>query len=247
MRRLVACVTVLALCPVTAACGGSGGPVTLTVLAASSLTEAFEELAGAYRRAQPDVRVRLALSGSQDLLERLREREPADVLVTADRPTMERGAEYVAGPGRIIAGNSMTIAVAPGNPRRIRRLADLDRRGLRVVLGGPQVPAGRYARQVLGKAGVRVRAAEEISARAVLDRVRTGEADAGIVYITDMRAAGAAAGSVPIPAKLNVVAEYPAAPVRSSGHRDEAAALVAWLSSPAAQQVLRRHGFTAPN
>lgn len=238
---------VLALGPAAlAGCGGSPGPATLTVFAASSLKDVFGEMGKVYEHSHRDVRLRFVFAGSQELVQQLREREPADVLVTADEPTMTAAAKLVGGP-RIIARNSMTIAVSPGNPKKVRGVADLVRPGLRVVLGAPTVPAGRYARQILRKAGLTVRAAsEEISARSVLTRVRTGEADAGIVYITDMRSAGAAASSVPIPAAQNITAVYPAAPVGRSARRGAAAALVAWLTSAEAVKVLNRHGFRTP-
>jgi molybdate transport system substrate-binding protein len=243
LRAFIAVVLGLAM----AGCGGASGGVTLTVFAASSLTESFGEIARVYERAHPGVRLRLTFSGSTDLVERLRERQPGDVLVTADRPSLDAAAKYAGEPVVAVASNSMTIAVAPGNPKRIRGPADLRRPGLRVALGAPMVPVGRYAHQVLAKSGGRIRpGSEEISSRMVLTRVRTGEADAGIVYITDLRAAGAAASSVPIPAEQNVTADYLAAPVAKSPHHEAATAFVSWLAGPACQQVLRRHGFLPP-
>jgi molybdate transport system substrate-binding protein len=219
--------------------------VTLTVFASSSLAEAFTELGATYARSH-GVRVRLVFGGSLELVERLRDRQKADVLVTGDETAMRSAADYV-GARRIIARNSMTIAVAPGNPRGIHGVADLIRPGLRVVLGSSSTPVGRYARQIVAREGLTVRASsEEISARAVLMQVRTGAADAGIVYITDMRSAGVAASSVPIPAAQNAAVAHPAAPVRTSDHREAAGALIAWLTSAQARGVLHRHGFVPP-
>lgn len=243
-RPLLALLVVLPLG--LTACGGSSGPATLTVFAASSLTEAFGELGRVYEQAHRDVKVRFVFAGSQELVERLRERQAADVLVTADEVTMTSATKLVGG-REAVARTTMTIAVTPGNPKRIRGLADLTRPGLRVVLGAPTVPVGRYARQILTKAGLNVRvASEEISARSVLDRVRTGEADAGIVYVPDMRSAGAAASSVPIPATENVTARYLAAPIKKSGHPEAAGALVGWLTTAEAGKVLNKYGFTTP-
>lgn len=243
--RLVAraVVITLGLSIVTGCASASSETRTLTVFAASSLTEVFTEMGRTYRRSHPAVRFRFLYAGSPELLDRLGEREPADVLATADAVTMDGAASFVERPVGI-ARTAMTIAVAPGNPRRIRGLTDLARPGLRVVLAAPAVPAGRYARQIMRKAGVSVRPqSEETSARAVLDEVRTGQADAGIVYITDMRSARAAASSVPIPADQNVTATYFAAPVRDAGGADTARAFTAWLTSAQARALFARYGF----
>lgn len=230
-----------------AGCGGSSGPVTLTVLADSSLTEVFGEIGTAYHQANPGVRLRFEFGGAPELADRLSDHEPCDVLVTADKASMDEADEDVSGHRRVVAHDSLTIAVAPGNPRRIRGLRDLTRPGLRVVVGAGSVPVGRYTRQVFAKAGLTVRwSSEEIGARAVLDRVRAGEADAGIVYITDLRSAGIAASSVPIPADVNVTAAFPAATVRDGDHEDAANAFVSWLVTPAAQKLFNKYGFVTP-
>ncbi|MDL4771479.1 MULTISPECIES: molybdate ABC transporter substrate-binding protein [Thermomonosporaceae] len=247
--RLSACAS-LALLGLGAAvqgCGRPAGPVTLRVLAGSSLTEAFGEIGMAYEQEHRGVKVRSAFGGSQEMTARLAGREPADVLVTSDVPAMDGAEGYLTGPRPIVAHNSLTIAVAPGDPRRIRGLADLVRPGLRVVVGAPTVPVGRYARQIFARAGLTVQwGVEEISARAVLDRVRAGEADAGLVFITDLRSAGAAAGSVPIPAAQNVTAAYPAAAVKDGDHTEAAETFVTWLTSPAAVRLFHKYGFATP-
>lgn len=229
-------------------CGGAAGPVTLTVLAASSLTDVFAELGRGYERSHQDVRLRFVYAGSQELAAQVKDGAPADVLATADVRTMDGVAKQVPREGRrVFAYNSLTVAVAPGNPRRIKGLADLARPRLRVVLAAEPVPIGGYSRQALAKAGVTVRPrSEEIDARSVLTRVRTGEADAGIVYITDMRSAGRAASSVPIPAAQNVTATYPAGVTADSDHEAAAAAFVTWLGSAEAKNVLDKNGFRTP-
>lgn len=229
-----------------AGCGVANGDerVTLTVLAASSLTDAFGELGLAYRFADRHVTsVRFEFAGSQEVAGDVAERDHADVLATADGASMDIAADRVDH-RRAFAYNAMTIAVAPGNPRRVRGPADLADPRLRVVLGGPIVPVGRYAQQVLARAGATVHpVAEEADARTVLTRIRTGAADAGIVYVTDMRSAGVAASSVAIPSGQNAIATYFAAAVHG-GHRAEARDFVAWLASPAATTILRKYGFT---
>ncbi|WP_067792097.1 molybdate ABC transporter substrate-binding protein [Actinomadura formosensis] len=248
-RRLRAStlLTVLVLPGVLTGCGGSPGPATLTVLATSSLTEVFGEMGTAYHQEHPGVKLRFVFGDSPEMVDRLSDHTPGDVLVTADRASMDDAAEYLTGRRSIVTHDSLTIAVGPGNPRRIRSLYDLTRPGLRVAVGAGTVPVGRYTRQVFAKAGLSVRwNSEEIGARAVLDRIRSGEADAGIVYITDLRSAGVAASSVPIPADLNVTAAFPAATVRDSEHEAEADAFVSWLLAPAAQKLFHKYGFPSP-
>ncbi|WP_030175697.1 molybdate ABC transporter substrate-binding protein [Spirillospora albida] len=245
-RRVRAFALVALLLPSTS-CGGPDGPVTLTVLATASLSEVFGEIEAAYRHDHPGVRLRFEYGGSQEMADRLPERGAGDVLVTADQTTMHKARRYLTGRRRVIAHTSLTIAVAPGNPRRIRGLHDLTRPGLRVVGGAAIVPVGRYTRSVLAGAGLTVRwSSEEISARAVLDRVRAGEADAGLVYVTDLASAGAAASSVPIPADRNVTASFPAAAVRDGDHEEAAGAFVSWLVTPAAQRLFHKYGFVTP-
>jgi molybdate transport system substrate-binding protein len=246
MPQMTRFAAIVAMVVGLAGCGMASGDerITLQVLAASSLTDAFGELGAAYRATHRHVAsVGFTFDGSQEIATEVADREHADVLATADGASMDLAAKQV-GARRVFAHGSMTIAVAPGNPRHVRGLADLANPGLRVVLGGPNVPVGRYAQQVLAKAGVRVRpASEEADARTVLTRVRTGVADAGIVYVTDMRSAGVAASSVAIPAQQNVVATYFAAPARQSEHGADARDFVNWLGSPPATMILRKYGF----
>jgi molybdate transport system substrate-binding protein len=223
------------------ACGSPGdGRTVLTVLASPSLMQAFAEVGAAYHAANRNVTVRLEPASATDLTDELQERRHADVVAAAG---LSGVARYVSH-RRVFAHDSMTIAVPTGNPRRIRGLADLADPRLRVVVGGPDVPVGRYARQVLTKAGVRVRPrAEEADGESVLSLVRTRVADAGIVYLADARAAGVAATPVPIPFRQNVAVTYLAAVVRGSGHGKEASAFVDWLASPAAGTLMRKYGF----
>lgn len=247
-RRLRASAALAALVlPLLAGCGGSSGPTTLTVLASSSLKEVFDEMGRAYGQTHPGVRLRFEFGALPELANRLSGQDPGDVLVTADLASMQEAEDRLADRPQIVAHNSLTIAVAPGNPRRIRGLPDLTRPGLHVVAGAETVPVGRYTRQVLAKAGLTVRwSSQVISARAVLDRVRAGEADAGIVYIADLRSAGVAASSVPIPAKLNATAAFAAATVRDSGDEKPANAFVTWLTTPPARELFNKYGFVTP-
>lgn len=239
MPYIARCV-VLALA-LTGCASPGDGHTTLTVVASPSLMRAFTEVGAAYHAANRSVRVRFQPVSSADLPDEIQERTHADVLATADPGGV---AQYVSH-WRVFAHDSMTIAVPTGNPRRIRGLADLADPRLRVVLGGPDVPVGRYARRVLVKADVRVRPrVEEADADSVLSLVRTRVADAGIVYSADARSAGVSATSVPIPHLQNVTVTYLAAVVRGSGHGEAANSFVDWLASPAAWALMGKYGFT---
>jgi molybdate transport system substrate-binding protein len=151
------------------------------------------------------------------------------------------------GSPRVFATNRLQIVVAAGNPKGITGLADLVRPGLVVVLCGPAVPCGRYATQALQKAGVRVvPASQETDVKAVVSKVALGEADAGIVYVTDVKAGGAKVQGIAIPGNQNVVATYPIAVVKAASHGRAAQAFVDFVLSPQGQRILASFGFGGP-
>ncbi len=258
-RSALASVLVLAILlsvgSLAAACGGSsdaaadsggGSPGTLTVFAAASLTDAFTQLGEDYEAAHPGVKVTLSFAGSQDLVAQLQQAAPADVLATADTASMDDVADLVGDP-TVFASNQLAIAVEPGNPKGISALADLAKPGLKVVLAAPEVPAGKYAQQVLGNAGVEVEPVSlEESVKGVVTKVSLGEADAGIVYVTDVTAANGAIEGVDIPEDVNVVADYPLATVAESDAPEEAQAFVDLVLSLGGQETLARFGFLPP-
>lgn len=217
------------------------------MFAASSLTEAFQAEKAALASKAPGLRLDFSFAGSQVLVQQVVQGAPADVVAAADEKTMQKlvDAKLVETP-HVFARNELEIAVAPGNPKGITRLSDLARRDLVVVLADPSVPAGNYTRQALAKAGVTVRPKSlELDVKAALTKVTSGEADATVVYVSDVEAAGGRAAGVPIPAAENVVASYPIAVVRASPRHDAAVAFVEEITSAAGQQVLRAHGFLA--
>lgn len=247
-RRLVAALAALCLLAPVAACGGADeAETTLTVLAAASLTDAFGDIRTAYKEQQPDVTLRFSFAGSQELAAQVRQGVPADVLATADEKTMKSLDRYVTKP-HAFATNRLAIVVRKGNPKRIKALGDLARDDVSVVLAGPTVPAGRYARQALERAHVTVHPkSEPTDVRQVLTPVRLGEADAGIVYLTDVTdAGGEEVQAVPIPTAQNVVATYPVATLEDGGHTREATAFSDWLRSADARRILGEHGFGDP-
>lgn len=238
---------VLVLVVLLGACGGGSGTgageggAPVTVFAAASLTDAFGDLAGRL----DDLDVTSNFAGSQALVQQVLQGGPADVVATADERTMQQlvDAERVRAPN-VFAHNDLVIAVEPGNPKDVQGLADLGRADLAVVLAEPSVPAGRYASDALAAAGVAVRPRSlELDVRAALAKVINGEADAAVVYATDVRAAGSKAEAVPIP---DASATYVVAVVRGTERRPAAEAFVAALLGRQGRAVLRTRGFGLP-
>ncbi len=221
----------------------------LVVSAAASLTAAFAEIATAFEKSAPGVTVRTNFAGSSTLVRQILEGAPVDVVASADEANMEKlvAAGAVKGRPEIFARNRLTILVQRGNPKGITGVADLARPDVTLALCAPQVPAGRYAREVFARAGVTVpETSQELDVKAVVTRVALGEADAGIVYVTDVRAAGDAVADVAIPSAQNVIARYPVAVLRDAKHPEEARALLRFLLGEQAQAILARHGFLPP-
>jgi molybdate transport system substrate-binding protein len=218
----------------------------LTVFAAASLTAAFQQVGSAFEKANPGVTIDFNFGGSSTLVSQIQQGADADLFASADEANMAKleRAGMLAGSPETFVTNRLEIVVAPGNPKRIATLSDLQKPGLLVVLCGSSVPCGNYARQALAKAGVHLTpVSEETDVKGVISKVSLGEADAGIVYVTDVKAAGANVGGVAIPANQNVPARYPAAVLKQSSNQAGAKAFLAYLKSGAAQTIFRRLGF----
>lgn len=230
--------------------GGNDDRSVVRVFAAASLTEAFTDLASSFETAHPDTSVRLTFGASSALAAQVTDGAPADVFATADEVSME--AVVDAGNAldpEVFARNRLTILVERGNPREIRGLADLGRDGLVVVLCAPEVPCGRLARRLLEREHVTVRPASlEENVKAVVSKVTLGEADAGIVYATDARAAGAKAESIAVAAAADpdLEAVYPMAITSNARDVEAARAWVDHVRSPQGRRVLASHGFLEP-
>ena len=245
LRELAATVTLLA----ALATPGTACAAELTVSAAASLTAAFGEIARAFESARPGVTVRTNFGGSSTLVVQIREGAPVDVFASADEASMQKlvDAGEVPSKPETFATNRLAILVGRGNPERIAGIADLARPGLVIALCGPAVPAGRYAREIFARAGVAVpESSQELDVKAVVTRVAMGEADAGIVYETDVRAAGDRVEAIPIPDALNVTARYPIAVLARTKEAEAAASLVRFVLGHAGQAILARHGFLPP-
>jgi molybdate transport system substrate-binding protein len=228
---------------------GCTGRQSITVFAASSLTEAFNDLARLYEEGHPGVGVDLSFAASSRLAAQITNGAPADVFASADLVQMASvvSAGYAADPAVAFARNVLAIAVEPGNPLGIRSLSDLARPDLVLVLAAAEVPAGRYARRALDAAGITVAPASlEATVKGVVSKVSLGEADAGIVYRSDIGAARGAIEEVAIPASDNVAALYPIVVLREADDVEQARAFVAFVLSPTGLEVMQRHGFGAP-
>ncbi len=244
------------LLPLLAGCGPQGVGDTapadaagITVLAAASLSDAFEDVADAFAASDGGVPVILATAGSQVLVAQVREGVPADVLATADATAQEGLAAegLLAGAPEPFATNVLAIAVAPGNPRGVTGPADLARADLVVVLPDVDVPAGRAARAMLEAAGVRVTPASLTrDVRAALGAVALGEADAAVVYASDVAAAAGRVEGVEIPAAVNVTVTAVVGALADARDPVAAARFVAFLRSEEARAILADHGFGAP-
>lgn len=228
---------------------GQGLSGALSVFAAASLADAFEDVADAFEAAHPDVRVRSNVAGSHTLARQINEGAPADVFASSsvEQMTVVQEAGNLAAVPEVFAGNLLAIAVEPGNPRDIAGLADLAEPDLVVVLPAEEVPAGGYARQALDAAGVAVTPASLThDVRAALATVILGEADAALVYASDVVAADGRVAGIDIPPEHNVTATYPIAPLARAASPEAARAFVAFVGGPQAHAILADHGFTPP-
>ncbi len=222
---------------------GEGGGAGITVAAAASLTDAFTELVAAF-----GAPVELDFGPSSSLREQLLAGAPADVFAPADRSSMDAVvAAGVASDPRDFATNQLQIVVPAGNRAGVSGLADFADAGRLLGLCAEEVPCGRFARQALSNAGVNpVVDTNEPDVRALLTKVEAGELDAGIVYRSDVLAAGDTVEGVDLPADAGVTTSYPIATLAGSHHPDDAAAFVAYVLSDEGRAILAAHGFGPP-
>ena len=241
------------------AAGTPGLSGSITVYAASSLTAAFYKEAAAFQQSHPDMRVNFNFAGSSTLVTQLDQGAPADVLATADEKNMKAASDksLVTGDVRVFARNRLVIAVPRDNPGNVQAPADLARRGLKIVLAQAGVPVGNYARQSLSKMeadpafGVGFSdnvlknvVSEESNVKGVISKIQLGEADAGIVYLTDVTiGVGIDVTTIEIPESFNVIASYPIAVTAHASNPALAAEFVQFVLSKEGQQILSESGF----
>lgn len=245
MKRVVA---VLGAALLVVACG-AGGDRTVTVQAAASLTEVFTVLERDFEAQHPGTDLRFNFAGSSALAQQIVAGAPADVFASADQRQMTRVAAegLTAGQPQRFATNSLTIAVPRGNPAGVDSLDDLANARLDVVVCAPQVPCGAAARELERVAGVALAPdSEESDVKDVLAKVEAGEADAGLVYVTDVRAAAPAVEAIEIAQPGAARTPYPIAVLRDATHPDLARAFVDLVRGDRGRQVLRDAGFGRP-
>jgi molybdate transport system substrate-binding protein len=221
----------------------------VVVFAASSLTEAFTEMGEAFKTNNPDANVTFTFLGSGDLVTQITQGAPADVFVSADDTNMKKltDAGENAGTPVSIARNTMEILVEKGNPKAIASVADLAKPGTVVVLCADTVPCGKNAAAVLANAAVAVTPASfEDKVKGVVTKVTAGEADAGIVFVTDVNSAGDAGDGVEIPADINVISNYPIVVTKEATNPVGAQAFIDFVASDAGQAILAKYGFLSP-
>lgn len=235
-------------------------PVTLNIFAAASLTDAFTEIGEMFEAAHPRVRVAFNFAGSQQLAQQIIEGAPADVFASANNKQMDVVIEaggVGAGSQQTFASNSLVVVFPQDNPGALKELKDLAQPGLKLVFAAKEVPVGQYSLEFLDKASadpgfapsfredvIRNVVSFEDNVKAVLTKVALGEADAGIVYASDLSGENAARViRLEIPDTLNVIATYPIAPVVESQRPDLAQAFIELVTSPEGQSILEKYHF----
>ena len=232
--------------------GSSATPVveqTLTVFAAASLKDTFTELATEFEESHPGVTVSLNFAGSADLVSQVTEGAPADVVAFADEKNMEKltDSDLIDGTPELFASNTLEIAVPPGNPQGITSFQDLAKPGAKVVICAAQVPCGSATVKIEEATGITLTpVSEESAVTDVLGKVSSGEADAGLVYVTDVEAAGDTVEGVTFPESTGAVNTYPIGVVASSTLPDLASEFSALVTGADGQKILAAAGFAKP-
>ncbi|ELT44229.1 molybdate ABC transporter substrate-binding protein [Arthrobacter nitrophenolicus] len=233
-----------------ASAGGTKATVgTVTVYAAASLKSTFTEIAAEFEAAHPGTKVTLNFAGSSDLVAQITQGAPADVFASADTKNMAKlsDARLIDRTPTNFATNVLEIAVPPTNPASITSFTDLAKPGVKVVVCAPQVPCGSAAEKVEKVMGTTLKpVSEESSVADVLSKVISGEADAGLVYATDVKAAGDKVKGIEFSESRQAVNTYPIATVDSSKNKDLANTFIAMVTGSEGKKVLAHAGFGTP-
>lgn len=257
-RARAASILAAAVALASVSCGTDTGPdgasgsvpgETLRVFAAASLKDTFTAIAVQFEEAHDGTTVDLAFAGSSDLLAQLSQGAPADVFAPADTGTMGRAEDdgLVSGEPVPFATNTLTIVTEPGNPKGIESFGDLTRPEVTVVVCAPQVPCGAATVRAEEATGVELEpVSEESSVADVLGKITSGQADAGLVYVTDARAAGDNVTAVPFAGSADSVNTYPIAVLEDSQNPDAAQMFVDYVAGAEGRKILADAGFDAP-
>jgi molybdate transport system substrate-binding protein len=226
----------------------SASTATITVFAAASLTGTFTQLGKQFEAAHPGDTVKFSFGPSSGLATQITSGAPADVFASAAPANIDQvvSAGDASHP-QDFAKNIMEVAVPPNNPAKVTSVNDLAKKSVKVALCQPQVPCGVVAAEVFKKVGITVKPVTlQTDVKSVLTQVELGNVDAGMVYVTDAKAAGTKVKGITIPKSENASTLYPIATISSSKHKSEAQAFAAYVLSPAGQQVLAAAGFEKP-
>jgi molybdate transport system substrate-binding protein len=226
----------------------SASTASITVFAAASLTGTFTQIGKQFEAAHPGDKVTFSFGPSSGLATQITNGAPADVFASAAPANMDQvvTAGDASNP-QDFAKNIMEVAVPPSNPANVKSVNNLAKKSVKVALCQPQVPCGVVAAEVFKNAGITVKPVTlEADVKSVLAQVELNEVDAGMVYVTDVQAAGTKVKGVQIPADDNASTLYPIATISKSSHQSVAQAFVAYVLSPAGQQVLSAAGFEKP-
>lgn len=221
----------------------------IVVFAAASLKPAFTQISQQFKTDNPGSSVDFEFAGSSELATQLTQGATADVFASADTAQMDKVAKagLVAGAATNFASNTLVIVTAPGNPKHIASLADLARPGLHVVTCQPPVPCGSATQRIEGSTGIHLNpASEELSVTDVLNKVTTGQADAGLVYVTDAHSAGDKVATVNFPEAAGAVNVYPIAVLKNAPQSQIAQKFIALVTGDKGQNVLAQAGFAKP-
>ena len=256
MKRWIGAVAAGLLLSTGAACGSDDSEdkaatetKTLTVYAAASLTSTFEEMGKQFEADHEGVTVKFSFGGSSDLVAQIQQGAPADVFASADAKNMFKATadNLVEGDPFNFATNTLEIVVPPDNPAGVASLKDLGKPGTKVVVCAAQVPCGAAALKVEEASGVAIKpVSEEQSVTDVLNKVQTGEADAGLVYVTDVLAAGDKVKGITFPESSSAVNTYPVAALAESNYKDLAQEFVDLVTGEVGQKILADAGFAKP-
>lgn len=227
----------------------SAGQQKLVVFAAASLKKTFTEIGDQFSKDNPGAGVEFSFAGSSDLVTQLTQGAHADIFASADTKNMDKAAQagLLAASPVNFASNTLTIVVAPGNPKGISSFRDLAKSGLDVVVCAPQVPCGSATQKIETQTGVQLSpVSEESSVTDVLGKVTSGQADAGLVYLTDAAGAGDKVSAVAFPEASGAVNTYPIATLKQAQNAGLASKFIDLVAGPVGQQILGKAGFGRP-
>lgn len=243
---LLAAAVVLTGCNSSAASKSATPKRTVVVFAAASLKESFTAIAKQYEAKHAGVTVKLNFAGSDTLAASINAGAPVDVFAAASPKTLAivTDAKHGKGEPATFARNQLEIAVAPGNPKHVAGLTDTAKAGTKLVLCAATVPCGAAAQKAYAAAGVQPKPVSfELDVKSVLNKVELGEADAGLVYVSDVKTAGGKVDGIAFPESAKAIATYPIVGVDTGKDSADGKAFIAYVLSPAGQQVLTGNGF----